>query len=70
MSVTTTRKINDVKKALECCIVRDPDDKMRCTECPYRDPGAYCLNKLKTDALDAIEMLTSDDCEECKIEEG
>ena len=66
-----------MKKALECCIVRDPDDKMRCTECPYKDPGAYCLNRLKTDALNTIEMLseaidamTDDDCEECRIEGG
>ena len=73
--MTTTRRIDDVKKALACCIVRDPDDKMRCTECPYRDPGTYCLNRLKTDALETIEMLdaaleavTGDDCETCEIE--
>lgn len=37
-----------VLKGLECCIKRDPDDKMRCGECPYE--GA-CLNRLKADAL-------------------
>ena len=37
-----------VIKGLECCIKRDPDDKMRCGECPYE--GA-CLNRLKADAL-------------------
>jgi hypothetical protein len=37
-----------VIKGLECCIKHDPDDKMRCGECPYE--GA-CLNRLKADAL-------------------
>ena len=37
-----------VIKGLECCIKRNPDDKMRCGECPYE--GA-CLNRLKVDAL-------------------
>ena len=41
----------EVKAALRCCIVRDPDDKLRCAECPYRDPDIYCLNRLKMDAL-------------------
>ena len=40
-----------VIKGLECCIVRNPDDRMRCSDCPYRDPGTYCLNRLKHDAL-------------------
>lgn len=44
-----------VIKGLECCIVRNPDDKMRCSECPYRDPGTYCLNRLKMDALEVIK---------------
>ena len=63
-----------MKKALACCIVRDPDDRMRCTECPYLDPEAYCLNRLKTDALETIELLDaaleaalSGECEECEI---
>ena len=45
----------DVIKGLECCIVRDPDDRMRCGECPYRDPISYCLNRLKTDALQLLK---------------
>jgi hypothetical protein len=40
--------IEKVIKGLECCIKHDPDDKMRCGECPYE--GA-CLNRLKADAL-------------------
>lgn len=44
-----------VIEALKCCIVRDPDDKMRCTECPYRNPYEYCLNRLKMDALALLE---------------
>lgn len=56
-----------VIKGLECCIKNDPDDKMRCGECPYE--GA-CLNRLKADALallkahepiDAIPMYWLDD---------
>ena len=64
-----------MKKALECCIVRDPDDRRRCPECPYRDPEAYCANRLMVDALKTIEMLsetidalTGGECEECKVE--
>lgn len=40
-----------VIEALECCIIRHPDDKMRCVSCPYKDPESYCLNRLKMDAL-------------------
>ncbi len=43
-----------VIKGLECCIIRDPDDKMRCGECPYKEPDTYCLNRLKMDALDLL----------------
>lgn len=75
MSVTTTRKIDEVKKALMCCIVRNPDERRTCPECPYRDPEAYCANRLMVDALKTIEMLsetidalTGGECEECKIE--
>ena len=53
---------------LRCCIVRNPDDKMRCTECPYRDPGTYCLNRLNIDALAVLEE--DDDelvCDACMI---
>lgn len=53
----------EVKTALRCCIVRDPDDKMRCTECPYRFPlDSYCLNRLKMDALALLYTLTSPGC--------
>ena len=38
----------EIIKGLECCVLRDPDDKPRCSECPY--DGA-CLNRLKYDAL-------------------
>lgn len=40
-----------VINGLECCILRDPDDKMRCGECPYNESDTYCLNRLKMDAL-------------------
>ena len=33
---------------LECCILRDPDDKSRCDACPY---DSMCTNRLKNDAL-------------------
>ena len=35
-------------KGLECCVLRDPDDKQRCSECPYE---GNCVNRLKQDAL-------------------
>ena len=56
---------------LKCCIVRNPDDKMRCTECPYRDPGTYCLNRLKMDALALLEDKSESDCGQdyCEIGE-
>lgn len=47
-------KLEKVKAGLECCIVKDPDSSMHCKDCPYRDPVAYCLNRLKMDALDVI----------------
>lgn len=57
-----------VKAGLRCCIVRNPDDKMRCPECPYRDPGTYCLNRLKIDALALLDEDTVSDCKECGID--
>ena len=45
------KTIEEVIKGLECCILRDPDDKMRCSECPYNEHDTYCLNRLKMDAL-------------------
>ena len=50
--------IEKVKQGLRCCVVRHPDDKVRCAECPYNDPIAYCLNRLKNDALQAVEALS------------
>ena len=50
-------KIDKVRRGLECCIVRDPDDKHDCVECPYRDPTAYCVNRLNHDALEVINAL-------------
>ena len=44
-----------VIKALECCIFRHPDDKLRCVSCPYKDPESYCLNRLKMDALELLK---------------
>lgn len=41
-----------VIKGLECCILRDPDDKQRCSECPYE---GNCVNRLKQDALSLLK---------------
>ena len=43
-----TRDREKVVKGLECCILRHPDDKARCEECPYE---SACCNRLKNDAL-------------------
>ena len=48
-------KREKVIKGLECCIMRNPDDKLRCVSCPYKDPEAYCLNRLKADALEILK---------------
>ena len=40
--------IATVIRGLECCVLRDPDDRPRCGECPY---DGNCLNRLKHDAL-------------------
>lgn len=44
-----------VMKGLECCIVRDPDAKRNCVECPYNHEGFItntpCANGLMADAL-------------------
>ena len=45
-------KLEKEIKGLECCILRDPDDKPRCNECPYE--GA-CSNRLKNDALELLK---------------
>lgn len=39
---------------LECCILRDPDDKARCSQCPFHGEG-YCLNRLKYSALHLLK---------------
>lgn len=41
-----------VIKGLECCILRNPDDKQRCSECPYK---GNCVNRLKQDALSLLK---------------
>lgn len=43
--------LNRVRKGLECCIQRDPDDELRCDICPY---DGRCANRLKIDALALI----------------
>ena len=45
-------KLNEAIKGLECCIIRDPDDKPRCKECPYE---SNCVNRLKIDALKLLK---------------
>ena len=46
---------NEVIKALECCILRDPDDRPRCSTCPYPS-GSACTNRLKVDALALLKV--------------
>lgn len=41
-----------VIRALECCILRDPDDHARCSKCSY---GGNCVNRLKMDALELLK---------------
>jgi hypothetical protein len=45
-------ELEKVIKGLECCILRDPDDKQRCSECPYE---GNCVNRLKMDALSMLK---------------
>lgn len=56
-------KFEKVIKGLECCIKRDPDDYLRCDECPYPD-GSACTNRLKIDALELLKRAG------CILEEG
>ena len=67
--------IEKLKNGLRCCIVRHMGDDRRCPECPYRDPTTDCTNVMHRDVLEAfdeltelLDVLTSDDCEECKID--
>ena len=48
------KKIKKTIRGLECCIKRDPDDYLRCDECPYPD-GSACANRLKIDALELLK---------------
>ena len=50
--MTEREKLEKVIKGLECCIIRHPDDKARCDECPYE---SACCNRLKRDALDLLK---------------
>ncbi|MBQ3955238.1 MAG: hypothetical protein II680_05060 [Clostridia bacterium] len=50
-------ELEKVIAGLECCVLRDPDDKHRCDVCPY-NPSKYdeisnspCVNGLKAQAL-------------------
>ena len=45
-------ELEKVIKGLECCILRDPDDKPRCKECPYE---GNCINRLKADILSLLK---------------
>lgn len=53
--MTDAEKFEKVVRGLECCIVRDPDAKSNCVECPYNHEGiitnAPCANGLMADAL-------------------
>lgn len=55
------KKIDKVKRGLEACIVNNPDEGTKCRECPYLDPNTYCLNRMKTDALEVIKKLVPDE---------
>jgi hypothetical protein len=56
-----------VIKGLECCILRDPDDHARCSQCSYE---SNCVNRLK---MDALELLKDPDrvrvvrCSDCRF---
>lgn len=41
-----------VMKGLKCCILRNPDDHARCSQCSY---GGNCVNRLKMDALELLD---------------
>ena len=53
--MANAEKCEKVVRGLECCIVRDPDAKRNCVECPYNHEGiitnAPCANGLMADAL-------------------
>ena len=45
-------KLDKVIQGLKCCILRSPDDKARCNNCPYE---GNCVNRLKMDALELLK---------------
>ena len=48
-----------VIRGLECCILHDPDDKRRCSDCPYNHheiSNAPCANGLKFEALSLLKV--------------
>lgn len=45
-------ELEKVIRGLECCILRDPDDHARCSQCSY---GGNCVNRLKMDALSLLK---------------
>ena len=49
-------------RGLECCVLRDPDDKPRCDSCPYE---GNCLNRLKHDALALLRKAKAAGYHEC-----
>lgn len=45
--------LEKVMQGLNCCILHDPDDTRRCSECPYNQEGVTnspCVNGLMCDA--------------------
>ena len=44
--------INTAIHGLECCILRNPDDKARCSDCLYE---GNCVNRLKMDVLKLLK---------------
>lgn len=54
-------ELEKVIKGLECCILRDPDDHARCSQCSY---GGNCVNRLK---MDALELLKAQDISETNV---
>ena len=66
---------DEIKQALRCCIVKDPDDNKRCPECPLRDPAIYCVNRLLIDIqtmldADAPRLLTDADFQTDRADAG
>ena len=45
----------EVLTAIDCHILRNPDDKFRCPDCPYRDPSIFCMNRLLQDVRQLLD---------------